>query len=192
MKSEKRIAVFASGSGTNAENIIKYFQEVEGVEVVLLLSNKPDAYALTRAEKLGVPTMVFNRKDFYESAKVLDTLAIAQVDMVVLAGFLWMVPEGLLNAYPDAVVNIHPSLLPKYGGKGMYGSRVHEAVIKAGEAESGITVHYVNERYDEGHVIFQVTCEVTPEDDADSLAGKVHDLEYEYFPKVIESVLTGE
>lgn len=185
----KNIAIFASGSGTNAENIIRYFKNHSKANVRLLLSNKKEAYALRRAEQHGVETMVFNRKDFYESDRVLRTLKKKNIDFIILAGFLWLIPEKLIEMYPFRIINIHPALLPKYGGKGMYGSRVHQAVIEAGEKESGITIHYVNPHYDEGQIIFQAKCEVTADDDPESLAEKVHQLEYEYFPKVIENLI---
>ena len=185
----KNIAIFASGSGTNAENIIQYFRDNPEIQVKLLLSNKKDAFALERATRHNVETMVFSRDEFYNSDRVLNKLKEKDIDFIVLAGFLWLIPENIIEAYPDKIINIHPALLPKYGGKGMYGSRVHQAVIDAGDNESGITIHYVNPRYDEGQIIYQARCEVTPEDDAESLARKVHQLEYKYFPKVIENLL---
>jgi phosphoribosylglycinamide formyltransferase-1 len=185
----KRIAIFASGSGTNAENIILHFKDHESATVSLVLSNKKDARVLERAAKYGVPTRIFNRQEFYETDRILNLLRDKKIDFIVLAGFLWLVPENIVNAYPGKIINIHPALLPKFGGKGMYGSRVHEAVIEAGEKESGITIHYVNPKYDEGRIIFQAKCNVDPDDDADSLASKIHQLEYEYFPKVIENLI---
>ena len=185
----KRIAIFASGSGTNAEKIIRYFTDRKTGSVKLVLSNKKDAKVLERAERLGVPTYVFNRQEFYETDKVVHLLKDKQIEFIVLAGFLWLVPENLIDAYPDRIINIHPALLPKYGGKGMYGSRVHEAVIESGDTESGITIHYVNRMYDEGQIIFQAKCRVEPGDDAGLLAEKIHRLEYEHFPKVIENLI---
>ena len=185
----KNIAIFASGSGTNAENIIRFFRMDPGIKVQLVCSNKPGAKVLERAENLGVRTCTFNRQEFYDTEYVLEKLQSEGIDFIVLAGFLWLVPENLINAYPDAIVNIHPALLPKYGGKGMYGTRVHAAVIANGERESGISIHYVNERYDDGNIIFQATCPVEGTDTPDSLAEKVHALEYEHYPRVIGEVV---
>lgn len=185
----KRIAIFASGSGTNAERIIRHFNGRKTGSVNLVLSNKKDAMVLERAERSGVPTYVFGRQEFYESEKVLHILKDYAIDFIVLAGFLWLVPEYLIEAYPGRIINIHPALLPRYGGKGMYGSRVHQAVIESGDRESGITIHYVNRMYDEGQIIFQAKCPVEPGDDASSLAEKIHRLEYEHFPKVIENLI---
>jgi len=148
----KNIAIFASGSGTNAEQIILHFKGSSVGRVKLLLSNKPDAYALVRAENLSIPTLVFSRDEFYDSDKIIDILRKRQIDLIVLAGFLWLVPANLIKAFPDSIINIHPALLPKYGGKGMYGMRVHQAVIDSGDAQSGISIHYVNEKYDEGKI----------------------------------------
>ncbi|MCQ4873965.1 MULTISPECIES: phosphoribosylglycinamide formyltransferase [Odoribacteraceae] len=185
----KKIAIFASGSGSNAENIINYFQNDAENVVKIVFCNKPNAYVLERAKRLNVPTFVFGREDFYHSDMVLNELKRLDIDMIVLAGFLWKVPDAIIEAYRERVVNIHPALLPSYGGKGMYGMKVHESVIAAGEKESGITIHYVNDHYDEGATIFQARCEITPEDTPDTLAEKVHALEYEHFPRVIKEVL---
>lgn len=185
----KKITIFASGSGSNAENIINYFQNDAENVVKIVFCNKPNAYVLERAKRLNVPTFVFGREDFYHSDMVLNELKRLDIDMIVLAGFLWKVPDAIIEAYRERVVNIHPALLPSYGGKGMYGMKVHESVIAAGEKESGITIHYVNDHYDEGATIFQARCEITPEDTPDTLAEKVHALEYEHFPRVIKEVL---
>ena len=185
----KRIAIFASGSGTNAEEIFKYFKDRDDVSVKVLLSNNPNAYALTRAKNHGVNTQVFDRRSFYQSREIVRTLTEQDIDLVVLAGFLWLIPENLLKAFPDRIINIHPALLPKYGGKGMYGMKVHESVIRDGEKESGITIHKVNAQYDEGEIIFQTRCEVKPDDTPDSLAQRIHGLEYAHFPKVIDDCL---
>lgn len=181
----KNIAIFASGNGTNAENIIRYFQGSEEVEVKLVLTNRQHAFALERARKLDVPCAYFGKEDWADGEPVLALLREQGIDFVVLAGFLARVPDCLLRAYPNKIVNIHPSLLPKFGGKGMYGDRVHEAVVAAGETESGITIHYINEHYDEGEVIAQYRCAVLPDDTAADVAAKVHALEYEYYPQVI-------
>ena len=185
----KKIAIFASGSGSNAENIINYFKNDTKNVVKIVFCNKPDAYVLERAKRLNVPTFVFGRDEFYHSDLVLNELNRLGIDLVVLAGFLWKVPDAIIDTYQNRVINIHPALLPSYGGKGMYGMKVHEAVIAAGEKESGITIHYVNNHYDEGAAIFQAKCEIVPEDTPETLATKVHALEYGYFPRVIKDVL---
>ncbi len=187
----KKIAIFASGSGTNAQNVIEYFQGHQTITVALVLSNRKDAYVLSRASALGVPSLIFTREEFYETDVVLDKLQDAQIDFVVLAGFLWLIPKTILQRFSGRMINIHPALLPKYGGKGMYGRHVHEAVINNGDAESGISIHYVNEKYDEGEIVFQARCPVKKEDTPESLAERVHQLEYEHFPKVIEQCLEG-
>lgn len=186
---KKNIAIFASGSGSNAENIIRYFRNNDSICVSLVLSNKSDAYVLERAHRLGVSCNVFPKEDWIAGDEVLAVLQEYRIDFIVLAGFLVRVPDLILHAYPNKIINIHPALLPKFGGKGMYGSRVHEAVVAAGEKESGITIHYINERYDEGNTIFQATCPVLPDDTPESVAEKVHALEYKHFPLVIEKVL---
>lgn len=191
MKMRKKIAVFASGSGTNAENIIRYFRDRESAQVVLVISSRPDAYVIERARKLQVPCHIAGKEAFATPGLVISMLHDAGVDMIVLAGFLLKVPEEIVRAYPDAIVNIHPALLPKFGGKGMYGDRVHNAVIEAGEQISGITIHYVNEHYDEGTTIARFTCPVLKGDTPQSLAARVHELEYRYFPEVIEQVATS-
>lgn len=185
----KNIAIFASGSGTNAENIIQYFSNKKSARVSMVLSNKREAYVLKRAKAFGVKTVFFDRDDFYNSGRVLGMLIEDNVEFVVLAGFLWLVPPEILGHYAGRIVNIHPALLPRHGGRGMYGDRVHRAVIEAGEKESGITIHYVNDVYDAGDIIFQATCEVDIDDTPESLASKVHALEYRYFPEVIEKLL---
>jgi phosphoribosylglycinamide formyltransferase 1 len=181
-----RICIFASGSGTNAEKIIQHFQQKETASVVLVSSNKADAKVLERASRFKVPTHVFNREDFYESNAIIDVLHQYRVTHVVLAGFLLQVPSSLLKAFPNRVLNIHPSLLPKFGGKGMYGMKVHEAVKAASERETGITIHEVNEEYDKGKIIFQATCAIDLSDTPIQIAQKVQALEYNYYPVVIE------
>ena len=185
----KRIVIFASGSGTNTQNIIEYFQKSNFAEVTLVLSNKKNAKVLERAKKLNVPTINFTKEDFRDSNKVLNILKEDHPDLIVLAGFLLKFPESILNVFPNKVINIHPALLPKYGGKGMYGSHVHESVIKNKETKTGITIHYVNRNYDEGAVIFQKEVKLSERDSAASVAEKVHQLEYEFFPKIIENIL---
>jgi len=184
----KRIAIFASGSGTNAENIIKYFNNHKTISVDLVLSNNKKAKVFERANRLGVSSITFDKNDFIFSDKVLNLLK-EKADFIVLAGFLWKIPTSIINAFPNKILNIHPALLPKYGGKGMYGMHVHNAVVKNNEKESGITIHFVNENYDEGGIIFQKRFEVLSTDTAENVAEKIHKLEYRYFPKIIEKVL---
>ena len=183
------IAIFASGNGTNAEEIIKYFKDHNTIRVALILSNNPGAYVLTRAKNHQIPHYVFSREQLYKTRAVAEILKLNGIDFIVLAGFMWLVPEYLVKSYPNKMVNIHPALLPKYGGKGMYGDRVHEAVVANKEKESGITIHWVNEKYDEGNIIFQARCKVAPGDTPRDVAAKVHKLEYEYYPKVIEKLI---
>ncbi len=183
----KKIALFASGSGTNAQNIIEYFSDNENIMVDSLWSNRADAYALKRAESLGVDTFVFNREQFYDTDEVVNRLKDRNIDLIVLAGFLWLIPKKLIREF--TIINVHPALLPKYGGKGMYGMHVHKAVVANGDRESGISVHYVNEKFDEGELIFQASCSVSPEDSPEIVAQKVHKLEYKHFPEVIEQVV---
>ncbi len=183
-----RIALFASGSGSNAENIIRSFLNDSKFEFPLIISNKKDAFVHERARKLDIPSFTFSREDFVKAEPILDILKEYQIDCIVLAGFLLKVPEVLIHAFPDKIINIHPALLPNYGGKGMYGHHVHEAVKASGDTESGITIHCVNSNYDEGNIIFQAKCPVLPTDTADLIAEKVHALEYDYFPKVIKNL----
>jgi phosphoribosylglycinamide formyltransferase-1 len=186
------IAVFASGSGTNAENIIRFFRTHQQIRVKTVLSNRSNAGVLERASRLGVETLTFSREDFYDTRRIIDALIERDISLVVLAGFLWLVPEQLVRAFQGRIINIHPALLPAYGGKGMYGSRVHEAVIANNEKESGITIHHVNEQYDDGDIIFQSRCPVKPGDSAETLAVRVHELEYRHYPVVIEQLLLGQ
>ena len=185
----KRIAIFASGSGSNAQKIIEHFDESKEVEISLLLTNNEKAFVLERASELGIPAYVFDRAMFYESDQVHDILRDIGIDFIVLAGFLWLVPQNILRTWSNRIVNIHPALLPKYGGKGMYGARVHQAVIEAGEKESGISIHYVNEKYDEGKIIFQESFKILLDDTADSIAERIHVLEHKHFPVVIEKLI---
>jgi phosphoribosylglycinamide formyltransferase-1 len=188
---KKKIAIFASGSGTNAEKIMSHFRCRDTGEVALVLSNKPDAYVLKRAGKFGIPTHVFDREEFYNGTEIMDLLVDRGISLVVLAGFLWLVPADLIRAFPNRMVNIHPALLPKYGGKGMYGRHVHEAVIRNKEKQSGISIHYVNEIYDDGQIIRQEKCVVKPDDTPETLAERIHVLEHRYYPLVIEELLQG-
>ena len=190
IKPIKKIAVFASGSGTNAENLIRYFSNSGRAKVELVLCNNPVAGIIERARNLGVPSVVFNRKDFYESTMVLNQLLEKKIDLVVLAGFLWLIPWNIIATFEKKIINIHPALLPGFGGKGFYGMKVHQAIIDSKSLLSGITIHYVNEKFDEGEIIFQAASHVNKEDTAESLAKKIHELEYSYFPVVVEKVLT--
>ena len=185
----KRIVIFASGSGTNAENIIKYFQKNNLAKVTLVLSNKSTANVLDRAKKLSVPSETFNKSELINSDRIASILRRESPDLIVLAGFLLKFPKIILKDFPNKVINIHPALLPKYGGKGMYGMLVHESVVKNKESESGITIHYVNENYDEGAIIFQKSFQLSENDTSESVAHKIHELEYEFLPKVIEEIL---
>jgi phosphoribosylglycinamide formyltransferase-1 len=186
-----RVAVFASGNGSNAEQIFKYFKDHRDIEVVLLLSNNPNAYALARGERNNIRTAVFNREQFRDGEWILRTLRDSGITHIVLAGFLWLIPSYMLEAFPDRIINIHPALLPKYGGKGMYGSKVHEAVRTSGDRETGITIHLVNSNYDEGKILFQGRCEISPDLSPEDIASCVHKLEYEHYPKVIEEWILG-
>ena len=185
----KRIVIFASGSGTNAENLIKFFHNRENASVIQVLTNNPHAKVIDRCNKLKTSCLSFNRTAFYKTYHVLDILKNTNPDLIVLAGFLWKLPETILNAFPNKVINVHPALLPKYGGKGMYGMHVHEAVLINKETETGITIHYVNEHYDEGAIVFQAKCEVLSTDSAEDVAAKIHLLEMEHFPKIVNSLL---
>ncbi len=185
----ENIAVLASGSGTNAENIMSFFENSKDFRIRIIISNKKDAFVLKRANKFGVENRYFPKSKFYEDKFLINFLKEKKIDFVILAGFLLLVPKPVISYYKNRIVNIHPALLPKYGGKGMYGMRVHEAVINNNERQSGITIHFVNENYDEGGIIFQAVCDITVDDTAESLATKIHELEYQFFPKVINDVL---
>jgi len=183
------IAIFASGSGTNAQAIIEYLRSVNKDSVKLILSNNPEAYVLQRAKKLNIKSEIFTKNQFFNSEYVLQILENENIELIVLAGFLWLIPQNILQRYNKRMINIHPALLPNYGGKGMYGARVHEAVVANSESETGITIHFVNEEYDKGEIILQAKCTIEPTDTPEIVAQKVHALEYEYFPKTIENVL---
>ncbi|MBK7710144.1 MAG: phosphoribosylglycinamide formyltransferase [Bacteroidales bacterium] len=185
----RNIAIFASGSGTNAENLIRYFSNKNSAKVRLVLSNKRQALVLKRAEALNIPAVFFDHKDFYDSGVVSDYLNLYEIEFIVLAGFLWLVPGNIIDKYHGRIINIHPALLPAYGGKGMYGDVVHRSVIANNDQESGITIHYVNNLYDEGDVIFQARCKVDQGETPESLAQKVHALEYEHFPRITEELV---
>ncbi len=188
MKEKVKIALFASGSGTNVENIVKHFSKSSKIEICCILCNKKNAYVVERAKKLEIDYLVFNRADFYNSDKVLNYLKHKNTNLIVLAGFLWLIPTSLIENFLNKVINIHPALLPKYGGKGMYGDVVHQAVFENKEEKTGITVHYVNNKYDEGQIIAQESVKIDSSDTPDSIASKVHELEYKFYPTIIEKI----
>lgn len=187
-----QIALFASGSGTNVENIAKYFTNNPNIKVSLIVSNNPQAYVHKRASSLNIPSYSFSNDSFKDGNELIQLLVTYKIDYIVLAGFLLKIPEVLINRYPKKIINIHPALLPKHGGKGMYGDHVHKKVVEMGDIESGITIHYVNEKYDEGEIIFQESCVVEPGDSYEDVAKKVHALEYAHFPRVIENVIHSQ
>lgn len=186
---KKRIAIVASGSGSNAQKIMEYFKYHDQIEVALVLSNNPDAYVLQRADNFEVPTHVFDRHDFYETDEIIKLLEKLEIDLIVLAGFLWLVPANLLRKFPNKIVNIHPALLPAYGGKGMYGDRVHRAILAAKDEESGITIHFANEHFDEGEIIYQARFRIDPDDTLEIIKFKGQQLEHLHYPKIIENLL---
>ena len=186
------IALFASGAGSNAQQIIHYFKSSPDVSISLIVCNKPEAGVVQIAHNEQIPVLLIEKENFFRGDHYLPQLQQAGIDFIVLAGFLWKIPQALIEAYPRKIINIHPALLPKYGGKGMYGSFVHNAVIAAGDAESGITIHYVDEHYDNGDIIFQARCPILPDDDSTTLVKKIHALEHEYYPKVIEAVIKND
>ena len=184
-----RIAIFASGAGSNAQKIIDHFRDSDRIKVSLVVCNKPGAGVLQIAAKEEIPSLVIEKEKFFRGNAYTDELQEAGIDFIILAGFLWKIPAALIRAYPGKIINIHPALLPAYGGKGMYGHHVHQAVIDHQEKESGITIHYVDEQYDHGDIIFQAKCPVLASDTADSLAGRIHQLEHQHYPAVIEQLL---
>lgn len=186
---KKRIAIFASGSGTNAQKLMEHFKDNPKAEVALILSNNPGAYVLQRADSFEIPTHVIDRNEFYNTDHILELLKSLNIDLIVLAGFLWLIPENLISNFPGRIINIHPALLPKYGGKGMYGDHVHNAVLEAGDEEGGITIHYVNKHYDEGKYIYQGKYKIEAGDDLNTLKFKGQQLEHQHFPRVVTSVL---
>ncbi|MDF3078304.1 MAG: purN [Sphingobacteriaceae bacterium] len=186
---KKRIAIFASGSGSNAQKIMEHFKKHRDAEVAIVLTNNPDAYVLQRADNFEIPSHIFDRNEFYNTDNVVNILKNLQIDLIVLAGFMWLVPQNLLAAYPNKIINIHPALLPKFGGKGMYGDYVHKAVLAGGEEESGITIHFVNEHFDEGEIIQQSRFKIEKGDDLEMIKFKGQQLEHQYYPKVVEQLL---
>ncbi len=189
MHLKKRIAIFASGSGSNAQKIMEHFKKHNEAEVAIVLTNNPDAYVLQRADNFEIPTHIFDRHEFTKTDSVVNLLKNLEIDIIVLAGFLWLVPQNLLKAFPNKIINIHPALLPKYGGKGMYGDNVHKAVLANNEEESGITIHFVNEHFDEGEVIHQSRFRIEKGDDIEMIKFKGQQLEHMHCPKVVESLL---
>jgi phosphoribosylglycinamide formyltransferase-1 len=186
---KKRIAIFASGSGSNAQKIMEHFKKHLDAEVVIVLTNNPEAYVLQRADNFEIPSHIFDKTEFYKTDFVNDILKNLQIDLIVLAGFIWLIPQNLLKAFPNKIINIHPALLPKYGGKGMYGDRVHHAIIDAKEEESGITIHFVDENFDEGEIIHQSRFRIEAGDDLEMIKFKGQQLEHLHYPKVVEHLL---
>jgi phosphoribosylglycinamide formyltransferase-1 len=186
---KKRIAIFASGSGSNAQKLMEHFKRSNEIEISLVLTNNADAYVLQRADNFEIPTHIFDRNEFYQTDEVVDLLKNLEIDFIVLAGFLWLIPKNLIHAYPGRIVNIHPAILPKFGGKGMYGDHVHQAVMAAGEAEGGITIHYVNENYDEGEYIYQARYRIDKNDNLEMVKFKGQQLEHQHYPRIVESLV---
>lgn len=186
---KKRIAIFASGSGSNAQKIMEHFKKHNEAEVAIVLTNNPEAYVLQRADNFEVPSHIFTRNEFYQTGDIIQLLKNLQIDIIVLAGFLWLIPANLLKAFPNRIINLHPALLPKYGGKGMYGDNVHKAIMEAGDPESGITIHFVNENFDEGEIIHQSRFHIDKGDDLEMIKFKGQQLEHLHYPKVIELLL---
>ncbi len=186
----KNICIFASGAGSNAQKIIEHFKTNKSVNIALVVSNKPDAGVLKIAASHHIPTLIIEKEKFFRGNAYIDELKESNIEFIVLAGFLWKIPTALMEAFPKQIINIHPALLPKYGGKGMYGQKVHAAVIEAGEKESGISIHFVDELYDHGQLIFQATCPVLENDTAETLAHRILQLEHKHYPTIIEELLT--
>ena len=186
---KKRIAIFASGSGSNAQKIMEYFKKHQDAEIAIVLTNNSEAYVLQRADNFEIPSHIFDKHEFYKTDDIVKLLKNLQINLVVLAGFLWLIPDNLLKAFPKKIINIHPALLPKYGGKGMYGDKVHQAILDAGEEESGITIHYINEHFDEGESIHQSRFKIEQGDDIEMIKFKGQQLEHLHYPKVVEQLL---
>lgn len=186
---KKRIAIFASGSGSNAQKIMEHFKRSMEVEIALVLTNNPDAYVLQRADNFEIPSHIFDKHEFYKTDNIIDMLKNLDIDLIVLAGFLWLIPKRLIAEYPGRIINIHPALLPKYGGKGMYGDYVHHAVIAAGDTEGGITIHYVNENYDEGEYIYQAKYRIDKGDNLEMIKFKGQQLEHQHYPRIVEGII---
>jgi phosphoribosylglycinamide formyltransferase-1 len=186
---KKRIAIFASGSGSNAQRIMEHFKKHPDAEVAIVLTNNPEAYVLQRADNFEIPSHIFDKYEFYKTGDIINLLKNLNIDIIVLAGFLWLIPENLLKAFPNRIINIHPALLPKYGGKGMYGDRVHKTIMANGDEESGITIHFVNENFDEGEIIHQSRFRIEKDDDLEMIKFKGQQLEHHHYPRVVEQLL---
>lgn len=186
---KKRVAIFASGSGSNAQKLMEHFKNSSEVEIALVLTNNPDAYVLQRADNFEIPSHIFDKNEFYKTDHIVELLKNLDIDLIVLAGFLWLIPKSLIHEYPGRIVNIHPAILPKFGGKGMYGDHVHLAVMDAKEPEGGITIHYVNENYDEGEYIYQAKYRIDKDDNLEMIKFKGQQLEHLHYPRVVESIL---
>lgn len=186
---KKRIAIFASGSGSNAQKIMEYFKKHQDAEIAIVLTNNSEAYVLQRADNFEIPSHIFDKHEFYKTDDIVKLLKNLQINLIVLAGFLWLIPDNLLKAFPNKIINIHPALLPKYGGKGMYGDKVHQAILDAGEEESGITIHYINEQFDEGESIHQSRFKIEQGDDIEMIKFKGQQLEHLHYPKVVDQLL---
>jgi phosphoribosylglycinamide formyltransferase-1 len=186
---KKRIAIFASGSGSNAQKLMEHFKRSNEIEISLVLTNNADAYVLQRADNFEIPTHIFDKNEFYKTDEIIDLLKNLEIDFVVLAGFLWLIPKNLIHAYPGRIVNIHPAILPKFGGKGMYGDHVHNAVMAAGETEGGITIHYVNENYDDGEYIYQARYRIDKNDNLEMVKFKGQQLEHQHYPRIVETIV---
>ncbi|MCX2450879.1 phosphoribosylglycinamide formyltransferase [Pedobacter sp. PLR] len=186
---KKRIAIFASGSGSNAQKLMEHFKHHPEAEIALVLTNNPDAYVLQRADNFEIPSHIFDRNEFYHTDKITDLLKNLEIDLIVLAGFLWLIPKNLIQEYPGRIVNIHPAILPKFGGKGMYGDHVHHAVMEANEPEGGITIHYVDENYDEGEYIYQAKYRIEKDDNLEMIKFKGQQLEHNHYPRIVESII---
>ncbi len=186
---KKRIAIFASGSGSNAQKIMEYFKKHQDAEIAIVLTNNSEAYVLQRADNFEIPSHIFDKHEFYKTDDIVKLLKNLQINLIVLAGFLWLIPDNLLKAFPNKIINIHPALLPKYGGKGMYGDKVHQAILDAGEEESGITIHYINEQFDEGESIHQSRFKIEQGDDIEIIKFKGQQLEHLHYPKVVDQLL---
>jgi len=186
---KKRIAIFASGSGSNAQKLMEYFKKHQEAEVVIVLTNNPEAYVIQRADNFEIPTHIFDKYEFIETNDIVNLLKNLQIDLIVLAGFLWLIPNNLLEEFPNQIINIHPALLPKFGGKGMYGDRIHRTILEAGEVENGITIHFVNEKFDEGEMIYQSRFKIGKNDTLETIKFKGQQLEHLHYPRIVENLI---
>lgn len=186
---KKRIAIFASGSGSNAQKLMEYFKKHQEAEVVIVLTNNPEAYVIQRADNFEIPTHIFDKHEFIETNDIVNLLKNLQIDLIVLAGFLWLIPNNLLEEFPNQIINIHPALLPKFGGKGMYGDRIHRTILEAGEVENGITIHFVNEKFDEGEIIYQSRFKIDKNDTLETIKFKGQQLEHLHYPRIVENLV---